>query len=85
MDLSRDMDPTPVDRVVRFFLNPMRRFRGLVILAYASGIAGLSMTLLFGPFSTTSSRMTVGLALMFVSFVILFYLSITVVETHGGR
>lgn len=77
------MGSAPTNRIVQFFLNPMRRFQGLVVLAYATGVVGLAVTLLTGPIETSDRQFTVGLVLMFTSFVILFYLSVTILETHG--
>ncbi len=73
---------TPTERVVSFLLDPGRRFRGLILLAYGTAITGLSIGLL--PGSLVGQR-TVAISLMFFAFVLLFYLSVTAVETGGGR
>lgn len=83
MDLKKNRGSAPTDRIVQFFLDPMRRFLGLGVLAYVTGVVGLGVTLLTGSVETGSGQFTVGLVLMFTSFIILFYLSVTILETHG--
>lgn len=69
------------DRVVTFLLDPGRRFRGLILLAYGAALAGLGISLLPGPLTAGDGRLPLAIALMFFAFSLLFYLSVTVAES----
>lgn len=71
------------NRIVTFLLDPGRRFRGLIVLAYGTAFAGLSISLFPGSITPGNRWLTVGLALMAFAFFLLFYLSVTVLESHG--
>ena len=75
------MDSSFPDRVAAFLLDPGQRFRGLIVLAYATAFAGLSISLFLGSIST-GGWFSVGLVLMAFAFFLLFYLSVTVVESR---
>lgn len=72
-----------LDRIVAYLTAPVSRIYVLVGIAYGAGIAGLTLTVLPGSLGADPNRVTIGLLLMFLSFGVLFYLSVTIRETPG--
>lgn len=63
-----------------------RRFVALVALTYGSAVAGLAVTFVEGTAHPTSALSAVGIALLFASFLGLFYLSVTLLSVgETGR
>jgi hypothetical protein len=80
-----DTDTEITDRIVAYLTAPVSRIYVLVGIAYGAGIAGLTLTVLPGSLGDDPNRMTVGILLMFLSFGVLFYLSVTILETPGNN
>ena len=76
--------PSWSDRAVRLVTDPSRRVPFLIVVAYVCAGLGLGVAFFGGIRNPTTDWATYGIALLFVSFVCLFYVSITVVTLDQG-
>lgn len=72
------------DRAIRLLTDPSRRVAVLILVAYVAAALGLGVAFFGGIRNPTTDYATYGIALLFVSFVCLFYVSITVVSLEQG-
>lgn len=72
-------EPTSwTDRAIRLLTDPRRRVAVLILVAYLAAGLGLGVAFFSGINNPNSDVATVGIILLFVSFAILFYVSVTV-------
>lgn len=75
---------TLTDRVVRLVTDPSRRVPALIVVAYVAAALGLGVAFFGGIRNPNSNLATVGIVLLFVSFLCLFYVSVTVLALDQG-
>lgn len=84
----RNRSPTgglaPLESVVDVLINQSRRISFLITLAYVSAIAGLVLSIVSDVGSPTSKYATAGIALMGISFVSLFVVSVMILDLTPG-
>lgn len=85
MDLFPAEPSTLTDRVVRLVTDPSRRVPALIVVAYVAAALGLGVAFLGGIRNPNSDFATVGIVLLFVSFLCLFYVSVTVLALDQGN
>lgn len=73
------------DRLAGLVGGRYRRFAVLVVLTYCAALAGLAVTFVEGTTHPESNLAAVGIALLFASFLGLFYLSVTLLSVDGER
>jgi ABC-type enterochelin transport system permease subunit len=66
------------------FTHRSRRQMLLILVGYISGVAGLLMSFLGNPTNPDSKVGAVGLGLMGVSFVLMFVVSLSIMNAGGG-
>lgn len=78
-------DPTWLyDRAVRLLSDPGGRVMVLTVVAYIAAALGLGVAFFGGINHPSSEYATYGIVLLFVSFVTLFYVSLTVINLAEG-
>jgi hypothetical protein len=70
------------DRVIDVLVSPSRHAPTMIASAYLLAIVGLGLTLVVDPYGEGTLSM-VGLVCMVVSFLVLFYTSLTVLDSGG--
>ena len=84
------MEPQPAepttltDRLLRLVTDPSRRVPALIVLAYVAAALGLGVAFFGGVRDPNSDFATVGIVFLSVSFVCLFYVSVTVLSLEQG-
>lgn len=73
--------PSIFEWVVDVLVAPARHARALLGFAYVTGFGGLLVAML-GTGSDGIGLRTLGILSMFVSFTVLFYLSVTILSAH---
>lgn len=71
---------SPWEYVVSLVLDPGKRISALLFVAYVTGIGGIVVSLVGNPANPRSIYGVVGIALMGVSFLCLFVLTVTMVN-----
>ena len=72
------------NRAIRLVTDPSRRVAFLIVVAYVAAALGLGVAFFGGIRNPTSDYATYGIALLFLSFVCLFYVSVTVLSLDQG-
>lgn len=73
------------DRAVRLVTDPSRRVPVLIVVAYVTAALGLGVAFLGGVEDPNTDVATYGIVLLFVSFLSLFYVSVTVLHLEHGE
>lgn len=82
---TRRADPASLyDRAVRLLSDPGGRVMVLTVVAYVAAALGLGVAFFGGINHPSSDYATYGIVLLFVSFVTLFYVSLTVINLAEG-
>lgn len=82
---TRGTDPGSLyDRAVRLLSDPGGRVMILTVVAYVAAALGLGVAFFGGINHPSSEFATYGIVLLFVSFVTLFYVSLTVINLAEG-
>lgn len=69
-----------VDKFIDILINPSRRISFLIAVAYASAISGLALSILGDVGDPSSVHTSLGIALMAVSFISLFVVSMAILD-----
>lgn len=72
------------DRAMRVVTDPGRRVTLLIVVAYVTAALGLGVAFLGGVEEPHTGSATFGIVLLFVSFVSLFLVSVTVLHLEQG-
>lgn len=75
----------PVVSVFNVFRSSEARTAAYVLIAYATGIAGLAMSFVGDPTAANGDYGAAGIALMGITFACLFLLSVSALNVTGGR
>lgn len=84
MSIGRADPATLYDRAVRLLADPGGRVMVMTVVAYVAAALGLGVAFFGGINHPSSDFATYGIVLLFVSFVTLFYVSLTVITLDEG-
>lgn len=76
---------TLADRALRLVTDPGRRVPALIVVAYVAAALGLGVAFLGGVSNPNTDYATFGIVLLFVSFLSLFYVSVTILALDQER
>lgn len=79
---NRRRDESLFDRATRVLFDRSKRISALITVSYAAAALGLAITLVGGIDGPTGGGIVLGLVLLFISFVTLFYVSVTLVAVQ---
>lgn len=71
---------SPRERLIRELTDPARRISLLIVVAYVSAIVGLALSIFGNAGDTVAVYSTAGIALMGLSFVSLFVVSVLILD-----
>lgn len=74
-----------VDRIVTRLVDPSKRISVLILIAYASGISGVVLSVFGDAADPTAPYSAIGIGLMGISFVSLFVVSAVILDLGNER
>lgn len=84
MQPQDDTTPSVTTRLLRLLLDPTSRVSLLVLLSYAAAVLGILVGVFGGGFEQPeTTAAAAGIALLGLSFVLMFYVSVTLASLDG--